>query len=148
MLLAHGALWNTFVGIGWAPTLWALAQQATPELYHAFTAIRQALGRPHVSLVIERVYETLRTVNFSSAICEPLASELRVLPVPDVGHALADVALVEVTGEGNPGHLADTALLRPSESSEGMCHRFHAQYERKIANDFNTCPLCPELVEG
>jgi hypothetical protein len=43
------------------------------------------LGGPQAPLVVERVYKTLPAVNFSSAVCEPLASCLRVLPVPDVG---------------------------------------------------------------
>jgi len=84
-LLARGALWNTFVGVTWVPTLWAMVQRVAPDLYHAFTEIRQALGRPQAPLVVERVYKTLPAVNFSSAVCEPLASFLRVLPVPDVG---------------------------------------------------------------
>ncbi len=85
MLQARGALWNTFVCVAWVPTLWAMVQRVAPDLYHAFTEIRQALGRPHAPLVIERVYEALRAVNFSSVVCEPLTSCLRVLPVPDVG---------------------------------------------------------------
>jgi mannose-1-phosphate guanylyltransferase len=84
-LLARGALWNTFVCVAWIPTLWAMAQQAIPDVYSAFTEIRQALGRPHAPLVIERIYDTLQAVNFSSAVCEPSTSCLRVLPVPDVG---------------------------------------------------------------
>ncbi|HEV8714982.1 MAG TPA: sugar phosphate nucleotidyltransferase [Candidatus Binatia bacterium] len=84
-LLARGALWNTFVCVAWAPTLWAMVQRVAPDLYLAFTAIRQALGRSHAPLVIERIYESLCAVNFSSDVCEPLASCLRVLPVPDVG---------------------------------------------------------------
>jgi mannose-1-phosphate guanylyltransferase len=84
-LLVRGALWNTFAGVAWVPTLWAMAQQAIPDVYSAFTEIRQVLGRPHAPLVIERIYDTLRAVNFSSAVCEPLTSSLRVLPVPDVG---------------------------------------------------------------
>lgn len=84
-LLARGALWNTFVCVAWAPTLWAMVQRAVPDLYHTFSEIRQALGRPHAPLVIERIYDTLRAVNFSSDVCEPLTSCLRVLPVPAVG---------------------------------------------------------------
>ncbi len=78
LLLARGALWNTFVCVAWAPTLWSLARQATPDLYHAFAEIRWALGKSSAPLVIERVYEILRAVNFSSGVCEPLASYLRV----------------------------------------------------------------------
>ena len=84
-LLARGALWNTFVVVAWAPALWEMVRQEAPNLYQAFTEIRQALGKPHVPLVTERVYQTLRAVNFSSDVCEPLAPWLRVLPVPEVG---------------------------------------------------------------
>jgi mannose-1-phosphate guanylyltransferase len=84
-LLARGALWNTFVSVVWVPTLWAMVQRVAPGLYLSFTEIRQALGSPQAPLVIEHVYETLRAVNFSSAVCEPLASCLRVLPVSNVG---------------------------------------------------------------
>src|SRR5712692_1537985 len=84
-LLVRGALWNTFVGVAWAPTLWEMVRQEAPDLYQAFTEIRQALGKSDAPLVTERVYETLCTVNFSSGVCEPLAPWLRVLPVPEVG---------------------------------------------------------------
>src|SRR5262249_11057356 len=56
-----------------------------PDVYTAFTEIRRALGTPSATAVIERVYGTLRSVNFSSGVCEPLVSRLRVLPVPEVG---------------------------------------------------------------
>jgi mannose-1-phosphate guanylyltransferase len=84
-LLARGALWNTFVCVAWAPTLWGMVQHVAPDLAAAFTKIRNALGKPHATIVTEQVYETLRAVNFSAGICEPLAPRLRVLPVPDVG---------------------------------------------------------------
>lgn len=84
-LLAHGALWNTFVGVAQVSTLWLMARQQAPDLYQAFSEIRRALGTPDAPLVTERVYKTLRAVNFSSKLCEPSASWLRVLPVPEVG---------------------------------------------------------------
>lgn len=84
-LLARGALWNTFVGVARASTLWVMVRQEAPDLHRAFTEIRQALGTPDAPRVIERVYETLRAVNFSSDVCEPLAPWLRVLLVPEVG---------------------------------------------------------------
>lgn len=84
-LLARGALWNTFVGVARASTLWLMAQQQAPDLHQAFREIRRALGTPDAPLVTERVYTTLRAVNFSSEVCEPLASWLRVLPLLDVG---------------------------------------------------------------
>lgn len=84
-LLARGALWNTFVGVARASTLWVMVRQEAPDLHRAFIEIRQALSTPEAPRVIERVYETLRAVNFSSDVCEPLAPWLRVLPVPEVG---------------------------------------------------------------
>lgn len=84
-LLARGALWNTFVGVAQASTLWGMVQQEASALHQAFLAIRRALGTPDAPRAIARAYETLRAVNFSSDVCEPLASWLRVLPVPEVG---------------------------------------------------------------
>lgn len=84
-LLRRGALWNTFVGVAQANTLWELTRQAAPDLYRDFNAIRRALATSYASLVIHDVYRTLRSVNFSSDICEPLVARLRVLPVPYVG---------------------------------------------------------------
>lgn len=84
-LLRRGALWNTFVCVVQANTLWEMARQAAPDLYMAFMRIRQVLAEPYGSGVIDHIYQTLRPVNFSADICTPLASRLRVLPVPEVG---------------------------------------------------------------
>lgn len=84
-LLSRGALWNTFVCVAWAPTIWNMVRQVAPDLDAAFANIRHALGTPAAAEVIVRVYASLRSLNFSSGVCEPLVSRLRVLPVPDVG---------------------------------------------------------------
>jgi hypothetical protein len=47
--------------------------------------IRRALQNSHAPLVTDNVYRLMPPVNFSTAICQPLAPRLRVLPVPDVG---------------------------------------------------------------
>ena len=84
-LLSCGALWNTFICVAWAPTVWSMVRQVAPDVDAAFADIRHALGTSAAAEVIARVYATLRSVNFSSGVCEPLVSRLRVLPVPDVG---------------------------------------------------------------
>jgi mannose-1-phosphate guanylyltransferase len=84
-LLKRGAMWNTFVFISQAATLWQMVRQAMPDLHEAFVEIRRALGSPQAEPVIEHVYSTLPTVNFSSRICERLSERLRVFPVPEVG---------------------------------------------------------------
>jgi mannose-1-phosphate guanylyltransferase len=85
LLLTRGALWNTFVCVSQAATLWEMARQVVPDLYEDFMHIRHALHSSHAPLVTDTVYRMIPAVNFSTAICQPLASRLRVLPVPDVG---------------------------------------------------------------
>jgi len=60
-------------------------RRAVPEVYEKFRQIRQALGTPAGARVTAQVYPTMPAVNFCSGVCEPLAAELRVLPVSDIG---------------------------------------------------------------
>ncbi|HWP59437.1 MAG TPA: sugar phosphate nucleotidyltransferase [Candidatus Acidoferrales bacterium] len=84
-LFTKRALWNTFVFAAKADTIWNMVLQAAPDLYHAFSSVCLMLQSHHARPYIEHVYRNLRSVNFSSEICRPLANRLRVLPVPDVG---------------------------------------------------------------
>jgi len=84
-LLSRGALWNTFVCVAWAPTIWNMVRQVAPDVDAAFADIRHALGTPAATEVIARVYASLRSLNFSSGVCEPLVARLRVMPMPNVG---------------------------------------------------------------
>lgn len=84
-LLDQGALWNTFVFVVSASTLWAMMRQAAPDLCHSFNTLRLMLRSAHAPLFTEHIYETMRAVNFSTEVCVPLVSWLRVMPVPDVG---------------------------------------------------------------
>lgn len=86
-LLRRGVLWNTFVFVAQAATLWEMTRQTAPDLYEDFMYLRRALRHSyaHAEEVTTRLYRTLRPVNFSSHICEVLPSRLRVLRVPEVG---------------------------------------------------------------
>ncbi len=84
-LLRRGALWNTFVFVAQAATLWEMTRQTAPDLYDEFMYLRRFLYSPHAEEMTNRVYSTLRSVNFSSDICEALPARLRVLRVPEVG---------------------------------------------------------------
>jgi mannose-1-phosphate guanylyltransferase len=84
-LIQRGALWNTMVFAVENTTLWDMAQRTSPLLYHAFRLIQMALRAGSYPQTLEHVYQAILPVNFSSAICEPLAARLCVLPVPDVG---------------------------------------------------------------
>src|SRR6185369_6321215 len=70
-----------------ATTLWAMARQAAPDLADAFARIGHILRlcRSYAPCFTEDAYERMRAVNFSSGVCEPLVSWLRVLPLPEVG---------------------------------------------------------------
>jgi len=86
-LLARSTLWNTFVFAGQATTLWEMVRRTAPDLYSTFERICRILSFSSSSapLFTEHDYERLRAVNFSSGVCEPLVSWLRVLPIPEVG---------------------------------------------------------------
>jgi len=85
MLFLRGAMWNTFVLVAKANTLWEMTRQAASDLYANFMSIRRALANPHATTIIESIYRTMRPVNFSAEMCERLTSRLQVLPVPEVG---------------------------------------------------------------
>lgn len=84
-LIQRGALWNTMVFAVENGVLWEMVQRTSPALYHAFRLIQMTLRNGLSSGSLEHVYEVIPPVNFSSAVCEPLAARLCVLPVPDVG---------------------------------------------------------------
>jgi mannose-1-phosphate guanylyltransferase len=85
VLFRRGALWNTFVCVAQANTVWDMTRQVLPDLYEDFRHIRQALQSSYAPLITDNVYQMIPSVNFSTTICQPLASRLRVLPVPEVG---------------------------------------------------------------
>jgi mannose-1-phosphate guanylyltransferase len=86
-LMARGAFWNTFIFAAQATTLWAMVRQTAPDLADAFVRIGYVLRlcSSDALCFTEHAYERMRAVNFSSGVCEPLVSWLRVLPLPDVG---------------------------------------------------------------
>ena len=84
-LIQQGALWNTMVFAAHNLALWEMVKQTAPVLYHAFRLVQMSLRNSHSNGVLDHVYEIIPSVNFSSAICQPLANRLRVLPVAVVG---------------------------------------------------------------
>lgn len=84
-LIERGALWNTMVFAVENGVLWDMVQRTSPALYHGFRLIQTSLRNGLTPHALEHIYEVIPAANFSSAICEPLANKLCVLPVPDVG---------------------------------------------------------------
>jgi mannose-1-phosphate guanylyltransferase len=93
-LINQGALWNTMVFTVRGTTLWQMVRDTVPSLYNAFGLIQSMLGSIHAPGFIQHIYQTIPNVNFSSAICAPLAKRLRVLEVPNVGWSDWDVASI------------------------------------------------------
>jgi hypothetical protein len=62
-----------------------MVRQVASDVDTAFADIRHAVGTRAETEVIACVYASLRCLNFSSGVCEPLVSRLRVLPLSDVG---------------------------------------------------------------
>lgn len=127
ILWQNKALWNSFVCVAQCHTLWDMIREAVPDVYLHFLRIYRALGTPEVQHITRRTYRHLRAVNFSSGVCEPWASLLRVLPVPDVGWSdwgsvERIVATVEQLGKksellarlNRPRHRSTSQLLEAS----------------------------------
>jgi mannose-1-phosphate guanylyltransferase len=87
-IISSGALWNTMVMVFTCETLLSVVKRAAPDLYRSFRPIREAIGTAFEQRVIERVYRTLPSSNFSKDILETLPVEFRrslvVLPVRGV----------------------------------------------------------------
>jgi len=83
--MARGALCNTFVFVAKSATLWRMFRQTAPDLYLTFEMIRVMQNSLHAALFTTHAYETMPALNFSRDVCEPLASWLRVLPMPECG---------------------------------------------------------------
>ena len=87
-IIAGGALWNTMVMIFTCKTLLSAIRSAAPALHRSFKPIQNAIGTADEQRVIEKVYHTLPSLNFSRGVLEALPGRhrpgLAVLPVRGV----------------------------------------------------------------
>ena len=87
-IIASGALWNTMVMVFACETLLSVIERAAPQLYRSFEPIQNTLGMADEQEVIEQVYQTLPSHNFSKGVLGALSFEdrraLLVLPVRGV----------------------------------------------------------------
>ena len=87
-IIRREALWNTLVLVVRCKTLLQAIQRVTPELYHSFQPILEAIGTAGEQRVIEQVYHKLPSLNFSKGVLEVLSlahrQALVVLPVQGV----------------------------------------------------------------
>jgi mannose-1-phosphate guanylyltransferase len=108
-LLTRGCLWNSFVMVGRVRAFIDLIRTGAPDLIRAFEPVRRVLGSPRERGVIDRVYASLESVNFSERVLEPSADRLGVVRLKgiewsDWGNAERVFATIRRTG-WRPGWL-------------------------------------------
>lgn len=88
VLFHRGGLWNTMVMVFKAKTLLQLAHRVAPVLSRSFRRVLNSIGTPAETGVVEDVYRTIESVNFSKGLLETISaqysSSLGVLPVRGV----------------------------------------------------------------
>jgi len=102
-LFERGALWNSFVMIGWVDTFLALTGRVAPDLLAAFDPLRPAIGSPREAEVAERIYAALESSGFSERVLVPGADGLVAVRAKSVdwsdwGHPQRVMATVRRTG--------------------------------------------------
>jgi mannose-1-phosphate guanylyltransferase len=105
-LLERGALWNSFVMVGWVDAFLALTERSAPELLTALEPLRRAIGTDDEARVAEEVYARLAVAaptGFSERVLVPGADRLVTVRVKGVewsdwGHPQRVLATVQRTG--------------------------------------------------
>jgi mannose-1-phosphate guanylyltransferase len=103
-LFERGALWNSFVMVGWVDALVALTARNAPDLVAAFEPLARALGTPAEARVAERVYARLTSpLGFSEHVLAPAKDGLVTVRVKGVewsdwGHPQRVIATMRRTG--------------------------------------------------
>jgi mannose-1-phosphate guanylyltransferase len=102
-LFERGALWNSFVMVGWVDTFLGLTRRVAPDLLAAFDPLRRAMGSPREAEVAERVYAALESSGFSERVLVPGADGLLTVRAKSVdwsdwGHPQRVMATMRRTG--------------------------------------------------
>ena len=84
LLYQRRSLWNTMVLVSHAHVLLNLFKVLTPTIYNAFTRIKSVFNSPWEQEIIEDVYKTLPSVNFSQAVLSKNPRGLTVLRMNDM----------------------------------------------------------------
>jgi len=83
-LLATGGLWNTMVMAAQVKTLWELGWCWLPEMMKAFGALKHHLGTEREQQVLDSIYESLPSSDFSSHLVERVPGSTVVVELRDV----------------------------------------------------------------
>jgi mannose-1-phosphate guanylyltransferase len=87
-LIQQGALWNTMVVAFRTRTLLDLVHVMAPKLFKTFHGILEAVGTFHLKERVDRAYEQMESLDFSTTILQALRPQLpwrlSVLPLREV----------------------------------------------------------------
>ncbi len=79
-----GALWNTFVLVGKVERLWKLGQAYLPEMMALFERLSDAVGSDREGEVLDSIYASMPTCNFSSDLLQRAPEHIAVATMDDV----------------------------------------------------------------
>ncbi|HVZ34869.1 MAG TPA: sugar phosphate nucleotidyltransferase, partial [Polyangiaceae bacterium] len=106
-LFSSGALWNTFVMVGSAARFWQLARLHLPAQAQHFDAYIPAVDTRDEQRLLERVYATLPSADFSTDLLQR-AEDLCVVPLEPCGWSdwgTPERVLLSLRGERDAGVL-------------------------------------------
>lgn len=116
-LFTTGGLWNTMVMACRVRTLWQLGWRWLPEMMGAFDGLKRHLGTESEPEVLEGIYETLPSANFSSQLVQRAVASAVVIELRDVVWS----------DWGNEKRIVETLRRigkRPSFAAAGRSRRF------------------------
>ena len=83
-LLERGCAWNTFVMVGRAKAFWELIRWRAEEVMSWFEPLLRASAGQE-NLMVEDIYDSISSSDFSSLVLSSAAERLRLLSLPDIG---------------------------------------------------------------
>jgi mannose-1-phosphate guanylyltransferase len=81
---ASGGVWNTLIVAVKAHTLWQLGLKYCPETMRLFTRFQNAIGTSCEGAVLDAIYETMPSLNFSRDLLTPAAGQIGVMLMEDI----------------------------------------------------------------
>ena len=82
--MTRGALWNTSVIAAKATTLWHLGWKCFPDLMDRFARLREAIGTPRESQILQAIYQDMPGGNFSTDFLEQIPYCIGVMELEGV----------------------------------------------------------------
>ncbi|MEJ2108637.1 MAG: sugar phosphate nucleotidyltransferase [Acidobacteriota bacterium] len=82
--MIRGDLWNTFIIVVKASTLWQLGWNYFPETMYMFVRLFHAIGSSRENDVLETIYKIIPSQNFSTGLLSHATANIGVMPMNDV----------------------------------------------------------------